>query len=93
MVESTIYISNVRIQKDGKEEYCVSLPLVMQSAAGFYIGTVCVHTGGINKGFVEPYDRLSYGYYGSKEAAQEELDAMPDSKPTKLWYEYVPGRH
>ena len=50
---------------------------VLQSAAGYYVGTLCT-TQATENGkdlgtFKEPYDRMS-GYFKTKEAAQKELE-------------------
>jgi len=50
--------------------------MVMQSAAGYYIGRACVETNvdssDFMDGFEEPYSRES-GYYSTEEAATEAL--------------------
>ena len=58
------------------DELWVSVMMVLQSAAGYYIGRLCaeVKTALNNSLYVEPYCRDS-GYYKTKETAQTELDA------------------
>lgn len=55
----------------------ISLPKVMQSAAGFYIGRSCeteiTYQDGDKQIITEPYDRHS-GYYPTAEAAQKDLE-------------------
>ncbi len=48
---------------------------VMQSPAGYYIGTTFEHTSGDYKGLVEPGSRESE-YFGSREEAEAALRDM-----------------
>ena len=48
-------------------EMPVSEPIVMASAAGWYVGAICKEDG-----FIQPYDR--YTQYMTKEQAQVVLD-------------------
>ena len=50
----------------------VSEPIVMESAAGWYVGAICKEDG-----FIQPYDR--YTQYMTKEQAQYCLDT-PESE-------------
>ena len=51
----------------GGEEMEVSEPIVMASAAGWYVGAICKEDG-----IIQPYDR--YTQYMTKEQAQVVLD-------------------
>ena len=55
----------------GGEEMEVSEPIVMASAAGWYVGKVCKEDG-----FVQPYDRFTE--YMTQEEAQKCLDTPID---------------
>ena len=50
------------------EEIELSEPIVMASAAGWYVGKVCKEDG-----FVQPYDRFT-DYFATAEEAQVVLD-------------------
>ena len=54
-------------------EMVVSEPIVMASAAGWYVGKVCKDPD--CGGMVVPYDRYT-GYYASSEEACEALDSF-----------------
>ena len=49
------------------EEMMISEPIVMASAAGWYVGAICKEDG-----FIQPYDR--YTEYMTQEKAQVVLD-------------------
>ena len=51
----------------------VSEDRVMKSAAGYYVGTSFIHTGGEMKGLEEPNSRNSH-YFSKREDAQKYLD-------------------
>ena len=57
-------------QSDGKDY--VSSPLVMASAAGWYVGQICTEASDCD-GLIMPWDRLS-GYFPTAEAAIEFYD-------------------
>lgn len=54
-------------------EELVSEPMVLESAAGFYIGELCLDQ---EYKIPMPYSRLSFGYYQTREEAQQELDEL-----------------
>lgn len=54
------------------EELWVSVLMVLRSAAGFYIGRMCLDKGEDGLPFPEPYGRES-GYYKTREEAAFEL--------------------
>ena len=57
-------------------DYLVSELLVMQSAAGWYVGKVCRPVKEKNNhNWLEPYDRYS-GYYPNQDGAEEALTEM-----------------
>ena len=51
------------------EEMLVSEPIVMASAAGWYVGKICKEDG-----FVQPFDRFTE-YFATPKEAQAVLDA------------------
>ena len=62
-------IENINFEKINSygEMIEVSEPIVMASAAGWYVGAICKEDG-----FIQPYDR--YTEYMTKEKAQVVLD-------------------
>ena len=56
------------IDVDGSTYMEISEPIVMASAAGWYVGKICKEDG-----FVEPYDRFTE-YFATPEEAQVVLD-------------------
>jgi hypothetical protein len=54
-------------------KYTVSKPMVMKSAAGFYVGQVCVEDGD-PVDWIQPYDRMS-DYFATPEVAESYLKA------------------
>lgn len=52
-------------------EELVSEPMVLKSAAGFYIGELCWDQ---EYKIPMPYSRLSYEYYATEEEAQQDLN-------------------
>ena len=77
-------------QSFGVEEL-VSDPMVLESAAGFYIGELCLDQ---EYKIPMPYSRLSFGYYQTREEAQQELDELTQEyqkwKLTKKKYYHQP---
>ena len=59
-------------QSFGVEEL-VSDSMVLESTAGFYIGELCLDQ---EYKIPMPYSRLSFGYYQTREEAQQELDEL-----------------
>ena len=62
------------------EEMMISEPIVMASAAGWYVGKICKESGfedfETHGGFVEPFDRFTE--YMTQEEAQKCLDTPID---------------
>ena len=56
------------IDVDGSTYMEISEPIVMASAAGWYVGKICKEDG-----FIEPYDRFTE-YFATPEEAQVVLD-------------------
>ena len=56
-------IKDIKFDNDG-----VSEPVIMASAAGWYVGAI-----DNSEGFIQPYNRYS-GYYVTPEEAQRDLD-------------------
>ena len=68
------------------EEMMISEPIVMASAAGWYVGAICKEDG-----FIQPYDR--YTEYMTQEKAQVVLDTPEEEggfkgHPFAKEYEY-----
>lgn len=61
------------LPKGSGAEYTVSKPMVMKSAAGFYVGQVCVENGD-PLDWIQPYDRISH-YFATPEEAESYLEA------------------
>lgn len=62
--------------RNGCTDYLVSELLVIQSAAGWYVGKVCKPVKEKNNhNWLEPYDRNS-GYYPNQDDAKETLKIM-----------------
>jgi|TARA_B110000444_G_C18739772_1_gene547399 hypothetical protein len=56
-------IKDINFDADG-----VSEPVIMASAAGWYVGAI-----DNSEGFIQPYNRYS-GYYATSKEAQQDLD-------------------
>ena len=63
-------LKDIRFNKLG-----VSEPIVMASAAGWYVGAI-----DRSEGCIQPYTRYSFGYYSNSADAQKELDTDSNYK-------------